>query len=111
MSLIILHTSFSAWQVAVTSLIARLRRAGFPPRRKRRGFQPRFHEIADDAMLVNMSARPVYDPIEYDQHQALKLSFLFIRPSGEQFNVSFNTMQPDKTVTTEDRGQLDFPLS
>jgi hypothetical protein len=69
--------------------------------------QKSINKLADDAMLVNMSARSVYDPIEYDQHQALKLSFLFIRPSGEQFNVSFNTMQPDKTVTTEDRGQRD----
>jgi hypothetical protein len=69
--------------------------------------QKSINKIADDAMLVNMSARSVYDPIEYDQHDALKLSFLFIRPSGEQFNVSFNTMQPDKTVTTEDRGQRD----
>jgi hypothetical protein len=73
--------------------------------------QKSINKIADDAVLVNMSARSIYEPIEYDQHHALKLSFLFIRPSGDQFNVSFNSMQPDKTVTTEDRGQLDFPLS
>jgi hypothetical protein len=69
--------------------------------------QKSVNEIADDAMLVNMSARSVHDPIEYDQYQALKLSFLFVRPSGEEFDVSFNTMQPNKTVTTEDRGQRD----
>jgi hypothetical protein len=44
MSVIIPHASFSAWQIALASLIACLRRAGFPPRRKQRGFQPRFHE-------------------------------------------------------------------
>jgi hypothetical protein len=73
--------------------------------------QKSVHEIADDAILVNMSARSIYDPIEYDQYNALKLSFLFVRPSGELFNVSFDSMQPGKTVTTEDRGQYDSPLS
>jgi hypothetical protein len=71
MSVIIPHTSFSAWQVVLASLIARLQRAGFPPRRKQRGFQPRFHEAGakthvcdiQDPNLIGRLRHPAADQI------------------------------------------------
>jgi hypothetical protein len=55
-SVIIPHASLLRQLVGShwASLIARLRRAGFPPRRKQRGFQPRFHEESECSRICHL---------------------------------------------------------
>ena len=48
------------------SLIARLRRADFPPRRKRRGFQPRFHEPFGRGRQGNVEGKALARKLVHD---------------------------------------------